>query len=240
MTNATLYLVGGAVRDHYRDAKSKDIDFAVEADSFDDMRDYLNERDFEIFTESERYFTIRARAPKGKFQFGNFDMSNTTFDFTLTRKERDYTDGRHPDIVEMGDIYDDLSRRDFTMNAIAIDSKGKTIDPFNGVDDIYYSTIKCVGGTERLVEDGLRIIRALRFNVQLGFLFDSEVHDFMYEPEAVDALRKVSQDRVRQELAKALKIDPMATLRLLNTYHKLGSLIFDEMGIWLEPTSKNK
>lgn len=233
-------MVGGAVRDHYRDAKSNDIDFAVVANTFGDMRKWLDERDFEIFTEAERYFTIRARAPKGKFQFGNFDLSNTTFDFTLTRKERDYTDGRHPDSVEVGTIYDDLARRDFTMNAIAIGSDGRTIDPFNGVDDIYYSTIRCVGGTERLVEDGLRIIRALRFKVQLGFMFDSEVRDFLFSPEAVDALRKVSQDRVRQELAKALKIDPMATLSLLTTYSEIGELIFDEMGIWLEPTSKNK
>lgn len=235
-----MFLVGGAVRDLIREKKNKDYDFAVKAESFDVMRDWLVDNGFEIFTESERYVTIRARAPKGTYVFGGLNLTNTTFDFTLCRKERDYTDGRHPDTVEVGTLLDDLSRRDFTMNAIALDREGRYLDPFDGIRAIKAETIDCVESLDRLQEDGLRILRALRFEIQLGFTFSSRVDKFLASQSAVDALKPISIDRIREELGKALKIDSMSTLYLLTRYPKLTSYILDTRGVWLEPTTAKR
>lgn len=240
MTNVELFLVGGAIRDHFRGRKSKDWDFAVEAESFSAMRDWLNENNFTIFAETPKYFTLRARAEADKFQFGSLDLSGTTFDFTLCRTEKDYTDGRHPDSVEIGTIYDDLSRRDFTMNAIALDRVGRTIDPFGGVQDIHDQYIRCVGGVERLEEDGLRIIRALRFAVQMIFMFDADVHKFIKSQAAVRALSKISEDRIRDEMNKALKADSYAMLYYLMRYPKIADHILNNTGISLEATSAKR
>lgn len=240
MNEVTLYLVGGAIRDLYRNKKSKDWDFSVEAESYEHMREWLVSNGFQIFADTPKYFTLRARAEHDRFQFGSLDLTHTTFDFTLCRKERDYTDGRHPDVVEAGTIYDDLSRRDFTMNAIALDKAGRTIDPFNGVSDILNGVIRCVGGTERLEEDGLRIMRALRFYVQLHFDLDNDVEDFMASERAVEALEIISLDRIREELAKAFRIDSRAVLRLFRRFPNIEELVFDGKGIWLEPTTAKK
>lgn len=235
-----MYLVGGAVRDHYRGRKSKDWDFAVEAESFSAMRDWLNNNGFKIFAETPKYLTLRARADMDRFQFGTLDLTGTTFDFTLCRTEKDYTDGRHPDSVEIGTIYDDLSRRDFTMNAIALDRVGRTIDPFDGVKDIHDCRIRCVGGVERLEEDGLRVIRAIRFGVQLVYMFDEEVHKFLKSKAAVKALSKISEDRIREELNKAFRADSYATIYYLLRYPKISEHIFNNTGISLEATSAKR
>ena len=235
-----LYLVGGAVRDHLRGVKSNDWDFAVEAESFDQMRQWIVANDFEIFVESPKYFTIRARAPKDSFTFGGMDLTGSAFDFTLCRKERDYTDGRHPDHVEPGTLLDDLSRRDFTMNAVAIAEDGIYIDPFGGREDITNSEIRCVGSLQRLEEDGLRIMRALRFVVQLGFGLDPEIDAYLQTPEAVRALTYISEDRVRQELAKMLKEDSMSAIILLHKYFQIADHILNDRKIWLEPTTAKR
>ena len=233
-----MYLVGGAVRDMIRGVKSNDWDFAVVAESYDAMREWLVANDFEIFLETPKYFTIRARAPKEAFQFAGIDFAGSTFDFTLCRRERDYTDGRHPDEVEVGTLEDDLARRDFTMNAIALDVNGVLIDPYNGARDIGDQIIRCVGGLERLSEDGLRIMRAIRFWVALGFNFDPKIHSYLQTPEAAVDLGFISDDRVRQELAKALKANTADTIMILSELPHLSNLIFNLMGLWLEPTSK--
>ena len=91
---------------------------------------------------------------------------------TTFRTESDYSDGRHPDKVEYtGNIEEDLSRRDFTINAIASYLGDGTItDPFHGRDDIKRKVIRTVGNPlERFSEDGLRPVRAVRFSAQLGF-----------------------------------------------------------------------
>lgn len=244
MKDINLYMVGGAVRDLIRGVQSKDIDFAVEADSFDHMREWLIRNNFVIFAETPKYFTLRARAPKDSFKFANMDLTSQTFDFTLCRTERDYTDGRHPDVVEMGTIYDDLSRRDFTMNAIAIDKDGNYIDPFGGVADITgdvgIGLIRCVGGIDRLREDGLRILRAIRFFVQLEFDIDEEIDEFLFSPEAVEALRTISLDRIRDETNKAFKANSLLAIQTFSDYSVISELIFNEKEVWLKPTTEKK
>lgn len=240
LSNVKLYLVGGAVREILRGKqdKVKDWDFAVEADSFDLMRVWILAHGFEIFTESEDYFTIRARAPKSGWVFAGINMSHLTVDFTLCRKDGTYYDGRHPESVEAGTLADDLSRRDLTMNSIAMTKDRGYIDPFNGRWDIENGIIRCTGSLDRMEEDGLRIIRALRFAVQTGFKFAPNLADYLNTVKAARALERIDVNRVRDELYKALKIDTGKTIRLLARFDLLSKVIFVDKGIWFEPTTK--
>src|SRR3990167_10022522 len=118
-----FFLTGGFLRDRLLNIPSKDLDYAVEASSYQEMKQAIIERDGEIFLETEKYLTIRARIPK----FG-------AADFVLCRKDGTYIkDRRRPDFVEIGTLFDDLSRRDATINALAEDENGNIIDFFNGL-----------------------------------------------------------------------------------------------------------
>jgi tRNA nucleotidyltransferase (CCA-adding enzyme) len=213
---AKFFQVGGCVRDKLLGRESKDIDFSVEAESFDAMRQAILDRGCKIFLESPQFFTIRARDPK----FG-------AVDFVLCRKDGEYIDGRRPESVEMGSLHDDLSRRDFTMNAIAEDEDGNLIDPFVGQDAIDRRIIRCVGWVEdRFGEDGLRILRALRFSVVLGFALDGDIHRFLLNATVHKYLAGVSVERVREELNKMFKANTLESLCLLEKYPKVRDAIF--------------
>jgi tRNA nucleotidyltransferase/poly(A) polymerase len=242
-------LVGGAVREIFRNIFAgeedttkniKDWDFAVAADSYDVMREYLVENGFEIYLETPQYFTIRARTPKDKFIFAGIDMTGKTFDFTLCRTESDYTDGRRPDLVRVGTIKQDLSRRDFTMNAIALDEDETVIDPFGGVQDIRAGVIRCVGSTDRLKEDSLRMLRAIRFSIQLGFELDDDVWAFLYSYVNAELLKNIDENRVRDELTKCFKANTWETLETLREFRFINAYVFKETDIWLMPTVKGK
>lgn len=236
-----IYLVGGAVREIIRGfpEKVKDWDFAVEAKSFDQMRFWLKINGFEIFVETPQYMTIRARAPKG-YEFAGIDMTGKTFDFALCRTDGEYSDGRRPDSVEVATLATDLSRRDFTMNAIAMDSEGTIIDPFDGKTDIENDLIRLVGGVERLREDPLRMLRAIRFSIQLDFYMDDEIWTFLYRPENTDLLKSVDENRIRDELTKCFKLSTIETLHTLQGLYSIQEYVFAETDIWLMPTVKGK
>lgn len=234
-----IYLVGGAVRDHLMGKTPKDFDFSVVAKSYDDMREWIFENNFEIFLETPQYLTIRARR-KEPWTFAGFDMSGLTFDFVLARQDGAYSDGRRPDEVTPGSIFDDLARRDFTMNAVAIDTDGNIIDPFDGQRDIALNIIRCVGGIERLHEDGLRMLRAIRFAVQLGFRLDHDILEILRDWDSLEYIVNVSTDRIRDELEKALRISTLETLYWLTHFEWLSCYIFEEAGLWLKPTSAKK
>lgn len=223
-----FYKVGGCVRDELLGRKCKDIDYSVEAPSFDAMREEILDRGGEIFVENPEFLTIRAKV---------FGMG--ACDFVLCRKDGVYYDGRHPESVEPGTIYDDLARRDFTMNAIAKCGPGQYLDPHKGMLDISNKLIKCVGNPhERFNEDALRLLRALRFAIVLGFDLDAGVHDCLRNPDYTDALMFVSIERIREEMLKAFKHDTLATLRLLGQYPKLEEIVFSG-SLWLMPTLRS-
>ena len=222
-----LYLVGGSVRDLILGVKSNDIDYAVEIDSFDNMHHELINRGYEIFMEKIDFLTIRAR------------KNHKVCDFTICRSDGYYSNNRHPDDVKISDIYTDLSRRDFTVNAIAIDEDGNYIDPYNGIDDCKNKTLRCVGlAYDRLKEDALRILRALRFNITKGFKFDEELDNALYNDDLYPLLLGISVDRKREELYKMLSHNTILTLELLMKYpDNLRKAIFSE-GLWLKPTTE--
>jgi tRNA nucleotidyltransferase/poly(A) polymerase len=224
-----IYKVGGAVRDEFLGVKSKDIDFAVEAPSYEAMRDYIAGNG-KIFLEKPEYFTIRAK------------LNDTDADFVLCRKEHGYTDGRRPDLVTAGDIYDDLSRRDFTVNAIAVRvSDGEVFDPHKGITDIADKKIRCVGrAADRFSEDSLRMIRAVRFAITKGFALDVEIQFALDNKSLLSKLENVSKERIREELNRCFKFNTLHTLYMFETYPRLRDVIFSDPTLWLEATNKDR
>ncbi len=139
------------------------------------------------------------------------DSSVRDIQITPYRLEGAYSDNRHPDSVSFSDtIYDDLSRRDFTMNAIAIDLETfQLIDPFHGKQAIEKQMIIAVGDpTERFREDALRIMRAIRFSAQLGFTVSYETMNAIIETR--ELLKNISAERIRDEFIKIINSDSPA------------------------------
>ena len=253
------FLVGGAVRDEIMGKTPKDFDYVVvmtngdhcdlaemnrgpnntkligpEIDFFTFMVHKLRKEGFRTFVITPEHFTVRAQFPKSSGQ-------RLTADFVLARKEGPYSDGRHPDWVEPGSLRDDLSRRDFTMNAIAKDENGRFHDPFDGQEDIEDHIIRAVGNAkDRLMEDALRALRAIRFSVQLGFGFHAELLDALHDVDVFYALRdNIADERKMDELNKMFKIDAVSSILTLNRFNKLMVAAFDGK-VNLEATMKQK
>jgi tRNA nucleotidyltransferase (CCA-adding enzyme) len=221
------YKVGGYVRDKLLGVESKDIDYAVEAPSFDAMRADLQACGVKIFQERPEFQTIRGNHP-----------TDGGVDFVLCRKEGEYTDGRHPDKVEMGTIFDDLARRDFTVNAMAFDESGDLLDPHSGLRDLEKKILRCVGDpTVRFTEDGLRIIRAVRFCITKGFFPDNEINDCLSRGHFFcSRLDKIPIERIHQELLRCFKHDTNETFVWFTRYPTLREYIFDRKPLWLKPS----
>lgn len=218
-------MVGGFVRDELLGIKSKDIDFAVEAPSYDAMKEDILSRGYTIFIEKPEFFTIRGKHPK----YGGVD-------FVLCRKDGFYTDGRRPDSVEPGTIFDDLARRDFTVNAIAKTEDGNYIDPHEGLKDIAYLNLRCVGkAADRLSEDSLRILRALRFKITRKFAFDPELISSLRSERIASGLKTVAVERIYEELKKCYEHNTWNTITLLRSYLAIESVIFRDIGLSLTP-----
>lgn len=223
-----FYQVGGSVRDEILGLRSKDIDYSVEASSYNEMREAIIDRGGEIFLETPEYFTIRANVP-----------GMGACDYVLCRKEADYSDGRRPDKVEIGTLYDDLARRDFTMNAIAKDEDGNLIDPFDGQKDLANGLIRCVGSAEeRFSEDYLRMVRAIRFAITKKMELDWAIDACLRERNMQDNLIKVSVERIREELVKAFKHCTITTLLMIRDFELEPILFHKSLGLRLEPTLK--
>jgi tRNA nucleotidyltransferase (CCA-adding enzyme) len=226
----TYYKVGGCVRDALLGINSKDIDYAVEAESYEAMKEDLLSKGTVIFQERPEFFAIRGRHP----EWGPVD-------FTLCRKEGFYSDNRHPDSVEIGTIYDDLSRRDFTVNAIALPETGTFIDPFHGVDDLMENILRPVGEAEdRFREDPLRMLRAVRFSIVRGFWLSENITSiFENRWDIVKTLETVSIERVYEELKQCFEKSTVDTLRFFRDYPLLKRTVFYDIGLGLTPVIRN-
>ena len=180
-------LVGGCVRDMLRGRKPKDIDITTDA---------LPSETRKIFPRSvptgEKYGTVTVFYGKGKAEV-------TTF-----RTESGYTDSRRPDgVAFVKTVNEDLSRRDFTVNAMAMAKRGDIIDLFGGRDDLHNKIIRCVGDAEtRFSEDALRMLRAVRFSAQLGFSIDAATEAAI--KKLAPLAKNLSRERVRAEMMKTL------------------------------------
>jgi len=202
------YLVGGCVRDIFLDKEPKDWDVATNA---------TPEQIQKVF-ENFKGATVDSPATIYENNFGTVGVKTGSEDETLKiveittyRSEGKYTDRRHPDEVRFTEnIKDDLSRRDFTVNALAYNLSDKSelnlVDPYGGEGDLKNNLIRAVGEPDkRFQEDALRLMRAIRFMAQL---------DFTIEEKTREAIRKnahllefISGERIRDELSKMIMTD---------------------------------
>lgn len=196
------YLVGGAVRDIFLHKKPHDFDVATNATPQDVMKLFRT-----VIPTGFEHGTVTVH-------FNGLEIEVTTF-----RTESGYSDGRHPDRVNYAaTIEEDLSRRDFTINAIAADLKnGKVVDPFGGRKDIKRKIIRTVGKPqERFLEDGLRPIRALRLATKLGFSIEKYTYSEIFKDNIKQKIKSISIERFRDEFEKMLLSDkPSVGLKLM-------------------------
>ncbi|GIX43334.1 MAG: cytidine(C)-cytidine(C)-adenosine (A)]-adding enzyme [Leptospiraceae bacterium] len=153
------------------------------------------------------------------------------FECTTYRTEKKYSDYRHPDEIEFAkSIYEDLTRRDFTINAFAYDIIQEIlIDEFNGLEDLKNKLIRCIGNPkERFLEDGLRPIRACRFMATLEFQLEINTKNAILDPDVRNAIQSISIERFTEELKKGLKAKK-TSLMLVSLYElKLIELFIKE------------
>jgi poly(A) polymerase len=190
--NAELFLVGGLVRDLLLGAPlGHDLDFATSATPPQTER-ALKAADGKVFRIGEKFGTIGG-------VFDDLQVEVTTY-----RAEAYQPGSRKPEVAFGRSLLDDLARRDFTINAIALDPRSGAIhDPFGGQDDLRNGTIRAVGTPgERFNEDPLRLLRAVRFASRLGFQIEPDTASAIHA--AAPALATISRERVRDELEKLL------------------------------------
>src|SRR3989344_5253260 len=197
------YLVGGCVRD---------LIIGLEPKGWDINTDAKPEEIQAVFPDSfyeNNYGTVGVKT-------GSAEETIAIVEITPYRKESGYSDKRRPDTVEFGvSLEDDLARRDFTVNAIALDEgKGHIVDPYKGQKDIKDKVLRAVGNpSERFNEDALRMMRAVRLVAEFGFAIDTETAAAIKENSK--HLGQVSRERVRDELARILNSkEPMTALVL--------------------------
>ena len=181
------FLVGGCVRDMLLGVQPNDWDVTTAA---------LPEQLLELFPG--------ARLTGGQHGTVTVRVNSHSVEVTPFRVEGGYRDHRHPELVQfVADLTADLSRRDFTVNAMALSADGLLSDPFGGAADLRRGVIRCVGEPERrFEEDALRMLRALRFSARLGFSIDLFTMEAIREKATLCAV--LPPERVREELEKIL------------------------------------
>jgi len=189
-----IYLVGGAVRDFLLGKKPENFDFTTNA---------TPEKIQSLFPNSF-YHNVYGTVSIPVETQGFASLQKNIIEITPFRKEENYTDFRHPEKIEWAKtVEEDLGRRDFTINAIAYDGD-KIIDPFGGQIDIENQLIRCVGDpNKRFAEDALRLLRAIRFASQLGFLIEEKTRKAIEKNSQL--ITKISWERIRDEFLKILK-----------------------------------
>lgn len=208
------YVVGGCVRDSLLGMEPKDWDICTAAKP-------------EIV--KERCYQYHIRTIDTGLQHGTITVNMEEaglFEVTTFRIDGDYSDGRHPDHVLFADKIDqDLSRRDFTINAIAFDGD-HLVDPYGGQKDLADKVIRCVGDpNERFAEDALRILRAMRFSSVYGFSIDPNTAKAIHSHK--EKLQDISFERIQQELLKMITGDNI--LQVLLEYSDVIATIIPEI-----------
>ena len=140
-------------------------------------------------------------------------VDQDSFEVTTYRVDGDYEDHRHPkEVTFTNSLEEDLKRRDFTINAMAYNEEKRLVDPFRGMQDLNLHLIRCVGDPmERFTEDGLRILRALRFSAQLNFSIGNQTKEAIRK--LAPTLRNISVERIQTELVKLLTSDHPEVMR---------------------------
>lgn len=216
------YIVGGCVRDFLLEREPSDWDVATNARPEEIQKVFPNS-----FYENN-FLTVTARTGSKKPDLAEIEI-------TTYRTETKYSDKRHPDEVKYAKtLEEDLSRRDFTINAIAIDSNKKVIDIFDGQKDLKDKIIRAVGNPEkRFSEDALRMLRAVRFATTLNFSIEEKTAKAIKKNSIW--LEAVSKERIRDEFVKIIMAEKPANgielLRELDLLKYVVPELLDNYGI---------
>lgn len=208
----SAYIVGGCVRDSILGRTPHDYDICTSATPSEMLEIF---KDRKIIETGLQHGTVTVV------------MNGEPYEITTYRIDGIYSDNRRPDTVTYTDkLVEDLRRRDFTINAMAYNDAEGLIDPFNGMEDIKYKKISCVGCAEdRFGEDALRILRAIRFATQLEFTImpgtDWEIH------KQYKNLENISIERINSEFCKIASSDDFCVELLL--YKDVFSLFIPEL-----------
>ena len=200
------YVVGGYVRDTLLNIQTTDVDICTNA---------LPKDIIKIFNS------------KGsKFSYGSISLTDDKYNFDITtyRSESNYNKRAPLNIEYISDLNEDLKRRDFTINALCMNKEGEIIDPLNGINDLNNKKIKTIGNTdEKLTEDPLRILRAIRFSIVLGFDLDEEILEFIKNKKHL--IQTLSYTRRQEELNRIFASkNPEEGLKLLKELNLLKEL----------------
>lgn len=203
------YLVGGCVRDALMGKEPHDFDLTTNATPDEMLKCFSGMR---IIETGLKHGTVTVVS------------EGENVEITTYRIDGKYTDNRHPEeVLFTRNIHEDLSRRDFTVNAIAYSPKDGIVDIFNGREDITNKIIKCVGNPDaRFNEDGLRIIRALRFASVLGFSIDEKTAKSIHNNK--ELLKNISAERIFTEMKKL--ICGIQSGRILYEYYDVFCCVF--------------
>ena len=191
------FLVGGSVRDFLLGKDPSDFDIATSANPDDIIRIFEG---YHIVPTGIKHGTVTVFA------------NETPVEITTYRKDGKYKDFRHPESITFSaDIKDDLSRRDFTVNAMAYNQRLGLLDLFSGRTDLSARIIRCVGDPYiRFREDALRIMRAIRFSAALGFRIEKETKDAIFSLKGL--LKNISRERILDEFKKTLLADSVGNV----------------------------
>lgn len=206
-----LYIVGGAVRDFLLSRSTSDVDFTTDATPGEMLA---------MFPHS-----IKTGIKHGTL---TIPFRKNHYEVTTFRIDGDYKDSRHPDKVDfVKDLKADLSRRDFTINAMAADAfTGEIVDVFGGIDDLNSKLVRTVGNAKkRFLEDALRMLRAIRFTTALNFNIDPECFNAIIELS--DNIKNISAERIQTEVFKTFS-SPYAHRGLLLLHKSRLLYIIDE------------
>ena len=212
---ATSYVVGGCVRDSILDRELHDWDICTSMLPGKLLVEF-EEKGYRVIPTGLQHGTITVH------------LNGSNYEITTFRRDGEYSDGRHPDTVEFtSDLIYDLERRDFTINAMAYNPEEGLVDPFNGCRDIQNRIIRCVGNPDdRFQEDGLRILRALRFSCQLNFVIDETTGRAMLDNK--ELISNVSMERINTEFIKIINAEYVFSFPFYS-YNKIISQFIPEV-----------
>ena len=212
---ATSYVVGGCVRDSILCREPHDWDICTPALACELLVEF-EERGYRVIPTGLQHGTITV------------NLNGNNYEITTFRRDGEYSDGRHPDTVEFtSDLIYDLERRDFTINAMAYNPEEGLIDPYCGYEDIQDRRIRCVGNPDdRFQEDGLRILRALRFSVQLNFFIDEFTERSMLDNK--ELINNISIERINSEFVKMIDAEYISSF-VIYSYNRIISEFIPEI-----------
>lgn len=265
-----LYAVGGFVRDVLMNKydklgityRAKDLDFSVPVGEYIKDYDDLIQFCYSIDNDCDIKFRDTPELREREKRFGRLIVGFNTnklgwsaeqwekmhnnlpkklyCDVLLSRNEGDYRDGRHPEYVKFCSLNEDLKRRDFTINSLAVDDRtGEVIDLFDGIRDIKNKTISTIRDEhDTFSEHIIRVLRALRFCVTRGCTLDNEIWTdlFINSKDYANLLKQdIFESSIREELNKMFKFNTPLSLSLIYSLpREIQNSLFNK--IWLKAT----